>query len=215
MDDDRLVARFGELERLDQQWQVVAVDGAKVAHSKLLEYKAAAKAAAAVAVQRLIIVLQRCLRDSTLEGFLPLEAHPQRQFSRGHFRYELLQVAGDLVVARIGDQLVEVGRDGADVLGDRPLVIVEDTDKLFRRVCDVIKGLERDAVGQCGIAEDADDVLTAAALVACGGHAQCRRQCRAGVAGAVAVVLALGAQREAVQSVSGADGAEALLPAGE
>ena len=68
---------------------------------------------------------------------------------------------------------------------NKAVVIVEDTDKLFRRVCDVIKGLERDAVGQCGIAEDADDVLTAAALVACGGHAQCRRQCRAGVAGAV------------------------------
>jgi chemotaxis protein histidine kinase CheA len=59
-----------------------------------------------------------------------------------------LQVAGDLVVARIGDQLVEVGRDGADVLGDGPLVIVEDADKLFRRVRDVIKRLERDAVGQ-------------------------------------------------------------------
>ena len=35
------------------------------------------------------------------------------------------------------------------------------------------------------------------------------------MAGAVAVVLALGAKREAVQAVRGADGSETILPAGE
>ena len=50
MDDDRLIACLGELERLDQQRQIMPVDRAKVADAKFLEHQAAAKAAAAVAV---------------------------------------------------------------------------------------------------------------------------------------------------------------------
>ena len=74
MDDDRLVASFGELERFDQQRQVVPIDGAQIAEAELLKHKAAAETAAAVAVQRLLIMLQRHLRNRALEGFLTLEA---------------------------------------------------------------------------------------------------------------------------------------------
>ncbi len=46
-------------------------------------------------------------------------------------------------------------------------------------------------------------------------HAQSGRKRRAGVARAVAVVFALGAQAEAVEAVGLADGAEALPPPGQ
>ena len=48
-------------------------------------------------------------------------------------------------------------------------------------------------------------------LVARGAHAEGRRQGRAGVARAVAIVLAFGAQRKTVQAVRRADGVETCL----
>ena len=61
----------------------------------------------------------------------------------------------------------------------------------------------------------AHHVLVAAALVAGRAHAQRGGQRRAGVARAVAIVLALGAQGEAVQAAGGADGVKAALAAGQ
>ena len=46
--DDGLIAAFGELERVDQHRQIVAVDGAEVAKAHFLENETAAITAAAV-----------------------------------------------------------------------------------------------------------------------------------------------------------------------
>ena len=139
----------------------------------------------------------------------------QRQFALGQAAHEIFKILRQLVVARIGDELVEVAGNRADVLGDAPFVVVEDADESLRRVADVVHRLEGNAVGQRRVAENADDVFVRAAFVARRRHAQRGGKRRARVARAVAIVLAFGAQREAVQAVRLADGAEAVLAAGQ
>ena len=69
-------------------------------------------------------------------------------------------------------------------------------NEFVRGVGDVVERLKRTAVGQGGIAENADDILVAPLLVTGGGHAQRGGQGSAGVACAVAVVLTFRAQRK-------------------
>ena len=80
---------------------------------------------------------------------------------------------------------------------------------------DVVHRLERNAVRQRRVAEDADDLLVRPAFVARRRHAQRGRERRAGVTRAEAIVLALGAQREAVQAIRLADRAEPVFAAGQ
>ena len=62
---------------------------------------------------------------------------------------------------------------------------------------------------------DADHVFIRAAQVPPDRHAERRAEGRAGVAGAVAIVLAFGAQQEAIEPVVLAHGFEAVAAAGE
>ena len=66
-----------------------------------------------------------------------------------------------------------------------------------------------DAVGEGGVAGESDDVLVAAGHVARDGHAERGGERGACVAGAEAVVLAFGAEHEAVEAAGLADGVEA------
>ena len=115
----------------------------------------------------------------------------------------------------VGDNAVEVAGDGADVAVDGPLVVVQDHDHAPGLLGDVVHGFEGDAVGEGGVAGDGDDVLVAAGQVAGNGHAQRGGESGSGVARAVAVMLALGAQHEAVEAAGLADGVEVLAAAGE
>ena len=95
--------------------------------------------------------------------------------------------------------VVQVVRDGADVFCDRPLVVVEHDDEALGLRFDVVQRFVADAAGERGIARDYDDVLVAAAQIAPDRHAERGGKRRAGVARAVAIVLAFGAQEKAVQ----------------
>jgi hypothetical protein len=101
----------------------------------------------------------------------------------------------------MGDELVQVIGDGADIFGNAPFIVVEDANEAFGGVPDVVERLERDAVGQGGVAENTNDLFIAAALIAGGTHAQSSGKGSAGVAGSIAVVLAFCAQRESIQSI--------------
>ena len=82
-------------------------------------------------------------------------------------------------------------------------------------VRDVVERFVGDAAGEGGVARDRDHVFLAAGLVARHRHAERRGERGAGVPGAVAIVLAFGAQHEPVEPAGSADGVEPLLPAGE
>src|SRR2546425_78448 len=83
------------------------------------------------------------------------------------------------------------------------------------RLRDVVQRLEGNAVGQRRVAENAHHILVAAALVARGAHAECRRQRRAGVSRAIAVMLALSPEGKTIQTVGGADRLKSVFAAGE
>ena len=119
------------------------------------------------------------------------------------------------VIGRVRDEAVQISRNRADVLGNAPFVVVEDANEAPGRVRDVVERLEGNAVGQRRVAEDGDDMLITSALVSGDGHAEGRRQRRAGVGRAVAIVLAFSAQGEAVQAARGADRVKAVFATGE
>jgi hypothetical protein len=85
----------------------------------------------------------------------------------------------------------------------------------FGLLGDVVERLKGDAVGEGGVAGNGDYMLLAAGEVAGDGHAQGGGQRRAGVTRAVAIVLAFGAQHEAVEAAGLADGGKAIETAGE
>ena len=128
---------------------------------------------------------------------------------------ELGHLLVEVGVGGVGADLVEVGGDGADVPGDGPLVVVEHDDEALGGLSHVVEGLETDTAGEGGVAGDDDDVFVRAAQVAGGGHAEACGQGGAGVARAVAVMLALGAEEEAVEAAVLADAVDLPAAPGE
>ena len=181
------VGGLEELEGLDELGDVVAVDGAVVLEAELFEHHGGP--------------------EHALGGFFGPAQHVDRGLA-ADLLHDLLGRVVQRLVVLVGDDAVEVAGDGADVAIDGPLIVVEDHDQAIGLLGDVVEGLEGDAVGKGGVAGDGDDVLRAARHVAGHRHAQSGRKRRAGVARAVAVVFALGAQGKAVEAAGLADGAQ-------
>ena len=194
VEQDGALFFFEELEGLDEQRQVVSVDRAEVLQAELFEKNRGPQHALG------------SFFSAAHDGHRGLAAEFLNQ-ARGGF----VEVA----IALVGDDAVEVTRDGADVAIDGPLVVVEHDDQPLGLFGDVVERFERDAVGKGGVAGDGDHVLFAAGQIARHGHAQSGGEGGAGVARAVAVVLALGAQHEAVEAARLPDGFKALAAAGK
>ena len=96
-----------KLEGLDEGGDIVAVDGAVIFEAELFEDHAGP--------------------EHALGDLFGLARHAQRGLAADHFD-ELAGAVVQVVVARAGDDLVQVAGDGADVLVDGPLVVVEDHD---------------------------------------------------------------------------------------
>ena len=184
---DGVVEGLEELEGLNEQRKIVAVDGAEVLQAELLKEDGGPQHAFGGLFGA----------AHHFDGGLAAEALDE---ARGAF----VQV----LVVLVGDDAVEVAGDGADVAVDGPLVVVEHDDQALGLLGDVVQRLESDAVGEGGVAGHGDHVLVAAGQVAGHGHAQRGRERGAGVARAVAVVLAFGAQHKAVEAAGLADGVE-------
>jgi hypothetical protein len=190
----RPVLGFEKLEGFDEEGNVVSVDGAEVLEAELLEEDRGP--------------------EHALGGFFSAAGDFEGGFAADFFDDALGRIVQPVVVL-VGDDAVEVAGDGADVAVDGPLVVVEDNDHAFGLLGDVVDGFERDSVGKGCVSGDGDDVLFAAGEVSGDGHAEGGGEGGAGVTGAEAVVLALGAQHEAVESAGLADGCHAVQPPGE
>ena len=191
---DGVVEGLEELEGLDEQRDVVAVDGAEVFQAELLKEDGGPEHA--------LGGLFGAAHD--FDGGLAAEALD-----------ELRGLVVQVLVVLVGDDAMEVAGHGADVAVDGPLVVIEDDDHALGLRGDVVHRFEGDAVGEGGVAGDGDDVFVAAGQVAGHGHAQRGGKRGAGVAGSVAVVLALGAEHEAVEAAGLADGLKTVAAAGE
>ena len=142
VEQQRLLVVLGEIERLDQLRQIVAVDRAVVGEAHLLENQARAMAGG----------------EQALDHALGLERELLAGLA-GETLHELFHAAMQVLVARIGDDVGEVFRDGADVLVDGPLVVVEDDDEPLGVRGDIVERLVGDAAGEGRVAAERDDVL--------------------------------------------------------
>ena len=215
MNHHGLVATPGVFQHVDQQGEIVTVNRPDVTQAHFLEDQAVAESAASVRTARVDARLQGHPGDGPFETLLRFVRQFQSQLALGQAFDQAAKIPLQPVIGRMRDESVQISRYRADVLGDAPFVVVEDADEALGRVGDVVERLEGNAVGQSRVAEDGDDVLIAPALVPRDRHAQGRRQCRSGMRRAVAIVLAFGAQGEAVQSARRADRVKAAFPAGK
>ena len=156
---------------------------------------------------------QHAGHQQTLECFLDLV------LNFGDFRSEPVHKALEFfvrgLIAGIGDDPVEIIRNSAHILGDAPLVIVQNDDQAFGGVLDVVEGLERDAIGQGRIPENNDHLLIRARAIAARRHAQAGRKRCAGVTGTKAIVGTFLPQREPHRPTGLADFMEYLPPPGQ
>jgi hypothetical protein len=172
----------------------VPIDGAKVLQPQLLEDDAGPQ--------------------HSLGDFFGFARHAQGG-DAAHLFDEFSSAVMQIVELRACDDLVEIAGNRADVLVDGPLVIVQDYDQPLGVVGDIIQGLVRNPAREGRVSGHRYHVVFAARLVAGDGHAERRRECRAGVSCAVAIVRTFGAQHEAVKAARSAYGVEPLLAPGQ
>ena len=172
----------------------MAVDGAVIAQAQLFENHAG--------------------QQHALGGFFGAPRHAQRT-GPAQFLHYLARSVVQAGIRRAGDDAVQIAGDGAHILIDRPLVVVQHHHQALGVVRDVIQSFVSDPAGKSGVAGQRHDMFLAAVLVASHRHAERGRERRARMARAVGVVRALGAQHKAVQPAGRADGPETLAAAGQ
>jgi len=180
-----------------------------------LEQHRAAVTAATISVQCLGVCCKPNAGHRAFESAFRAMRQLDREVALGQAPNKTLKILRELVVARIGDELVEITGNRPDVFGDAPFVVVEDADEFLRRVTDVVHRLE----GMPLVSAASPKMQTTFSFVP--------RLSRAAAmpSAADSAVPAwpapkqscspLGAQGEAVQAVRLPDGAEAIFPAGQ
>src|SRR4051812_38446315 len=114
-----------------------------------------------------------------------------------------------------GRDAVQVGSNRPHVFCDRPFVVIEHDDESLRLRPRVVERFVTDAAGESGVTGYGDNMLIATAEVASHGHPESGGERRSSVPCAVAVMFALGAQEEAVQSLVLPHGGNAIEAAGK
>ena len=194
MEDHREILGLQEFKHLDEGRDVMPVDRTVVGHPELLE--------------------DHAREDHSLHMLLRPPGHLQRLRPTQLFN----EVGRPLVQVDepgIGGDLVQVTGDRADVLVDRPFVVVENRDQPLGVMRDVVEGLIGDPAGEGRITGQTDDMLLTAPHVPGGCHAQGGRKGGARVTSAEAVVLTFASEHEAVQPAGLPDGVKPIPPAGE
>ncbi len=138
MEQHRLVLFLQKLERASEERDIVAVNRAVVTQPEFLENNAG--------------------DEKILDSFLDLVREMERA-PAGDCLDEAPGLFVQMRVGRIGHDVVKVGGDRADVLRDRPLVVVQDDDEALGLRLNVVQRLVADAAGEGGVARHHDDVL--------------------------------------------------------
>src|SRR5699024_1663157 len=194
---------FGQLQRLLDRGQVMAVDGTEVLDPELVEHSGLSGA------------------DHVLESALDaVDGAVGRASGRTGLTQGLLAPGQELLVAGRGAQLVEVGSESADGRGVGAAVVVDDDDQPPRRGRGVrgdgVQRLPGHAAGQCSVADDGHDVTVVLTGQLPGfGDAVGPGQGGRGVGVLEHIVLALGPARIAGETVALAEGGEPLGTAGD
>ena len=166
-------------ERVDEDIEVVAVDGAGVVEAEFLEERRGREHALGVLLEAFGELLHRRWREA-------------EHFFRGASRRR---------VETPGHQLREVVVERPDVLRDRHVVVVEDDDHVRSCLLGVVERLERHAAGERAVADHRDDALIEPEALGRHRHAERGRDRRGRVRRAERVVDALLAPRESGDAV--------------
>ncbi len=184
---DRALLRLEELKCFDEQTDVVAIERTVIGEPKLLKKHRGPQHA--------------------LGCFFRLAHHVP-----GGLAAEFFEQAGrgivQIGVALVGDDLVQVVGDRAHVAVDRPLVVVQHHDQALGLLGDIVERLKAYAIGERRIPGKGNHVLFGPGQIARHRHAKGGGERGAGVARAIAVMIAFRAQREAVQAARLAHGVE-------
>ena len=130
---------LGARQRLLELLEVVAVDGADVVEPEL--------------------VPDQVGEEEAFDRALQLARELPRLVALGQPLEEAVARVDELLVGRVELEAVAPVGEPADVLGDRPAVVVQDDDQaLGLDVDDVVQRLVRRARGQRAVADDDDDV---------------------------------------------------------
>jgi len=200
--DHRLILSFEKLEGLNEQREVVTVDGTVVTNTEFIEQNAAIGGRLALG------------KDDVLGVALDFFSKTTRTFTQ----HELDEFGGLLMQVResgMGGDGIEVLRDGTDIAVDGPLVVIEDNDESLGMRSDVVERFKHRTAGESGVTGDADDVLVTTGKITSSGHAERGGEGGASMPRAVTVVLAFGAQKEAVETIMLPNGVNAVPAACE
>src|SRR5262249_50806254 len=191
---DRFVLRFQKFECPDEQRNVMSIDWPVITQAELLE------------------------NDTRDEQSFYALLNFMRKLRNGFARNGLDETPGLLMKMSergAGDDSVQVICDRADVFRDRPFIVVEHNDEAFCVRFDVIKRFITDTARKSSVAWADDDVLVTAPQVTPDGHAECRGKRGSCVAGAIAIMFALGAQKKTIEPAELTHGTKSIEPAGK
>ena len=179
-------------ERGDERLDVVAVDGADVIESHLLE--------------------QRAGQHHALQMFLGAAG----QFPHGrHLPQHFLAAFAQMRIHAARQRPRQIIRQRAHVLRNRHVVVVEDDEQVGRRRARVIERFERHAGGERAIADDGDRAAILSAFGGGDGHAERGADRRARVPDTEGVVLAFAARREWREAAVLLDGVQLIAAPGQ
>ena len=151
------------------------------------------------------------------------EHHPFNVFFRtarefphgGHLAQHLLAAFAQMRIHAARQGARQIIGQGADILRNRHVVVVEDDQEIGRQRTGMVERLEGHARGQRAVADDGHGPAFLPALRGRYGHPQGRADRCAGVSDAESVVFAFRAARKWRQTLVLLDGVEPLAAAGQ
>ena len=189
VEDDRLFLGFEELKGTDQKRYVMTVNRALIAQAEILKDHSG--------------------QQDLLHSGLYLVGEMPCRLASDPFD-ELRRLIMEMGIGWAGGDAVEMLGNGTGILGNRPFVVVENHDEFFRRFGHIVERLKADAAGEGGVARHNHDMLAPAVHIPRGSHAEGCREGRSGMTRPVAVVVALGTEKETVETAILAHGGKSL-----
>ena len=182
----RLVLILEVFEGLDEEGNVVSVDGTEVTHAEFFEENVGNEHVLGIAFDLMGKLSHAGARD---------------------FFDKVSGLFADAAEGAVGLQGVEVFCESADVFINGPFVVIEDDNAAVGGLGDVVEGFQGGAASEGGVTGDSDDITVFTFQVAGRGHAESGGEGGAGVSRSVAIVFGFGAQEEAIEALVLANGA--------
>src|SRR5687768_11202165 len=106
----------------------MTVNGTQITNAHFFEENRTAESATSVRIGDILSLMQTDLGDRALETLLSLVRQLQSDFPFGQPPDEFLEVFRQLIISGVRNQLVQVRRDGTDILRDAPFIVVENAN---------------------------------------------------------------------------------------